>query len=134
MRGALVLVANNAWDEIITELMMTLRVPGACLRLDHDIPVGAGGVLFPTDLTDLVRPVDPSGPATVYGRWDRTRGTGRHDASGDWEQLRSRMNFIVNLFRARQQDSTLAVAPFVAAQLAAMDGGKIPDPPLLPPR
>jgi len=134
LRGALVHVANNAWDEIITELMMTLRVPGACLRLDHDIPVGVDGARFPTDLADLVRPVDPSGPATVFGRWDRTHGTGRHDASRDWEQLRSRMNFIVNLFRARQQDRTMAVAPFTEAQLAAMDAGKIPDPPLMPAR
>jgi hypothetical protein len=134
LRRALVHVANNAWDEIITELMMTLRVPGACLRLDHDIPIGPDGMLFPTDLADLVRPVDPSGPATVFGRWDRTHGTGRHDASRDWEQLRSRMNFIVNLFRARQQDATMAVAPFTEAQLAALDAGKVPDPPLLPAR
>ena len=134
LRRAVAHVANNAWDEIMTELMMTFRVPGACLRLDQDIPPGPGGVQFPTDLGDLATPLDPSEPATIYGRWDRTRGTGKHDASGDWEQLRSRMNFIVNLFRSRQQDSTLAVAPFVAAQLAAMDGGKIPDPPLLPPR
>jgi hypothetical protein len=134
LRRALVHVANNAWDEIITELMMTLRVPGACLRLDHDIPASRQGALFPADLADLVRPVDPSGPATVFGRWDRTHGTGRHDASRDWERLRSRMNFIVNLFRARQQDPTMAAAPFTEAQLAAMDAGKIPDPPLLPAR
>ncbi len=38
LRRAVAHVANNAWDEIITELMMTLRVPGARLRLDHDIP------------------------------------------------------------------------------------------------
>jgi hypothetical protein len=43
------------------------------------------------------------------------------------------MNFIVNLFRSRQQDVTLAVAPFAAEQLAVMEAGKIPDPPLLPP-
>jgi hypothetical protein len=133
LRRALVHVANNAWDEIVTELMMTLRVPGACLRLDQDIPPGPGG-LFPPDLGDLAEPVDPSEPAAVYGRWDRTRGTGRHDGSRDWEQLTSRMNFIVNLFRSRQQDVTMAVAPFSAAQLAAIEAGKMPDPPLLPPR
>jgi hypothetical protein len=44
------------------------------------------------------------------------------------------MNFIVNLFRARQQDRTMAVPPFTEAQLAALDAGKIPDPPLLPAR
>ena len=78
-RRAVVHVANNAWDEIMTELMMTLRVPGACLRLDRDIPVGADGVLFPSDLGDLATPLDPSEPATIYARWDRTRGTGRSD-------------------------------------------------------
>jgi hypothetical protein len=134
LRRALVHVANNAWDEIVTELMMTLRVPGACLRLDRDIPPGTGGVLFPADLGDLAEPLDPSEPAAVYGRWDRTRGTGRHDGSRDWEQLKSRMNFIVNLFRSRQQDAGMAALPFTAAQLAAIESGKIPDPPLLPPR
>jgi hypothetical protein len=29
---------------------------------------------------------------------------------------------------------TMAVAPFSAAQLAAIEAGKMPDPPLLPPR
>jgi hypothetical protein len=132
LRRAAAHVANDAWDELITELMMTLRVPGATLRLDHDVPPGQDGTTFPADLHDLAAPADPSEPAVVYGRWDRTHGTGKHDASGDWEQLASRMNFIVNLFRSRQQDVTLAVAPFTAEQLAAMEAGKIPDPPLLP--
>jgi hypothetical protein len=132
LRRALAHVADGAWDELITELMMTLRVPGATLRLDQDVPPGPDGARFPADLVDLSKPVDPSQPVEVYGRWDRTGGTGRHDASSDWAELPSRMNFIVNLFRSRQQEVTLAVDPFTAEQLAAMEAGRIPDPPLLP--
>jgi hypothetical protein len=133
VRAAITRVANDAWDELMTELLMTLHVPGARLRLDHDIPRPPGGPLFPASLADLVDPADPGEPADVYGRWDRTRGTGRHDGSRDWERLPSRMNFIVNLFRSRQQDASLAAPPFGEAQLAAMREGRLPDPPLLPP-
>jgi hypothetical protein len=133
VRRVVVRVANDAWDELMTELMMTLRVPGAKLRLDHDINRGPDGRLFPVELSDLSDPRDPSQPAVVYGRWDRTGGSGKHDGSRDWEQLPSRMNFIVNLFRSRQQDARLAAQPFAEAQLAAMRAGKLPDPPLLPP-
>jgi len=54
------------------------------------------------------------------------------DAASDWARLRERMNYIVNLFRSRQQDPSLAVPPFSAEQLVTMQAGTVPSGPLLP--
>ena len=40
------------------------------------------------------------------------------------------MNFIVNLFRSRQQDATLFEPPFSPAQLAVLHQGQLPPGPL----
>jgi hypothetical protein len=86
--------------------------------------------LFPADLAELGDGDD----AAPYREWDRTTGTGRHDEAHDWVAMRQRMSYIVNLFRSRQQDATLAAAPFAAAQIEAMRRGTVPPPPLLPAR
>lgn len=128
-------VIVHAWEVAVTTIMMTLCVPGAELRLGDDVPPGRDGRLFPIDLDPLTGPppVDPDA-ATVYGSWDRTGGTGRHDGARNWAELHERMSYIVNLFRSRQQDETLAEPPFSAEQLAVLQEGRLPPPPLLPPR
>jgi hypothetical protein len=103
-------------------------VPGAVLRLSHPLPDLPDGRLFPPDLAEL----GDGGDAAPYQQWDRTDGTGRHDAAHDWVVLGQRMSFIVNLFRSRQQDTALGTAPFTGAQLDAMRRGGMPPPPLLP--
>ena len=132
--GELHRLVEHVWEVAVTAIMMTLRVPGAELRLAEDVPPGADGRLFPLDLDVLTGPpvADPD-LATVYGGWDRSNGTGRHDGARDWADLHERMSYIANLFRSRQQDETLAEAPFSAEQLAAMRAGRMPPPPLLPP-
>jgi hypothetical protein len=119
---------DDVWDSITTELLMTLRVPGATLRLFDDVPPGSGGVLFPTALATLTEVP----PDSVFGTWDRTNGTGTPSGARDWAVLGQRMNYIVNLFRSRQQDASLADAPFSAEQLATMQAGTVPSGPLLP--
>jgi hypothetical protein len=123
-------LVRRLWEEAATELLMTLRVPGATLRLSRTLPALPGGKLFPADLAELGDGVD----AAPYREWDRTMGTGRHDEAHDWVAMRQRMSYIVNLFRSRQQDATLATAPFAAAQIEAMRRGTVPPPPLLPAR
>jgi hypothetical protein len=127
-------VIVHAWDVAMTVMMMTLRVPGAELRLAEDVPPGPGGRLYPADLGELAGPpvVDPDA-ASVFAGWDRTQGTGRHDGARDWADLHQRMSYIVNLFRSRQQDESLGEAPFSDAQLADLRDGRMPPPPLLPP-
>ena len=59
---------------------------------------------------------------------------GRHDRARDWSNLHERMTYIVNLFRSRQQDPSLGDAPLAQEQLAELLAGRLPPPPLLPPR
>jgi hypothetical protein len=40
------------------------------------------------------------------------------------------MDYILNLFRARQQQASLLCEPFTAAQVAAMQEGRVPGGPL----
>jgi hypothetical protein len=127
-------VASRLWQELTTELMMTLRVPGAVLRLHHDIPPLADGQAFPEVLAELAdSPEEVALAVAVYRKWDRTNGAGRPAGAEDWAVLTQRMNFIVNLFRGRQRDPSLAASPFTDVQLAAMRQGRVPDGPLLPP-
>jgi hypothetical protein len=119
---------DDLWDSVTTELLMTLRVPGATLRLSADVPVGPGGMRFPAALSTL----SDVPPDSVFRSWDLTDGTGVGDAASDWARLRERMNYIVNLFRSRQQDPSLAAAPFSPEQVATMQSGQVPSGPLLP--
>lgn len=127
-------VAQRLWQETMTELLMTLRVPGAVLRLHRDIPPLPDGAQFPAILAQLAdSPEEVAMAVAVYREWDRTGGSGRHAGAEDWAVLAQRMSFIVNLFRGRQRDPSLAAHPFSEAQLAEMRQGRVPDGPLLPP-
>ncbi len=126
--GPIQRVLDELWDDVVTELLMTMRVPGATLRLHDDVPPGPGGRLFPPDLAELAHGL----ASAAYAQWDRTDGTGRPCGARDWAVLGERMSYIVNLFRSRQQDQSLSVPPFAADQIEAMQAGRVPSGPLLP--
>ncbi len=127
-------IAQQLWQELTTEMLMTLRVPGAVLRLHRDVPPLADGQLFPEVLAELAdSPEEVAMAVAVYRTWDRTGGSGLHAGAEDWAVLSQRMSYIVNLFRGRQRDPALAARPFTEVQLAAMRAGHVPDGPLLPP-
>jgi hypothetical protein len=126
-------IVRRAWQQLTTELLMTLRVPGAVLRLHDDVPPMTDGALWPAVLAELGDDPELVAEAVaVFRAWDRTGGTGVHDGAHDWGVLHQRMSYIVNLFRARQQDASLAAHPFTDDQLAAMRRGTVPPGPLLP--
>ena len=120
---------DDVWATVTTQLLMTLRVPGATLHLNADVPPGPGGLRFPERLATI----GDTPPDSVFRSWDLTGGTGVGDGAKDCAVLAQRMNYIVNLFRSRQQDPSLADAPFTADQVATMQSGKVPSGPLLPP-
>jgi hypothetical protein len=127
-------VATRLWQQTTTELLLTLRVPGAVLRLHHDVPPLPDGQRFPTVLAELLdTPEEIAAAVAVYKAWDRTGGSGERSGAEDWAVLDERMSYIVNLFRCRQRDPSLGAHPFTADQLAAMRAGCVPDGPLLPP-
>jgi hypothetical protein len=121
----LCLVLDQAWDTALTESIMRLVTPGETFDLRQDIrPLPAG--MFPLGLRSL----SETPAAASYAQWDKTAGTGNPSGAHDWAELDQRMNFIVNLFRSRQQDATLLEPPFSPAQLAMLQQGQLPPGPL----
>jgi hypothetical protein len=118
-------VLDQAWDMALTESIMRLVTPRETLDLRQDIPPLPEG-MFPLGLRALSgTPAEAS-----YAQWDTTAATGNPAGAHDWAELDERMNFIVNLFRSRQQDPTLFDPPFSAAQLAVLQQGQLPPGPL----
>ncbi|HEY5384076.1 MAG TPA: hypothetical protein VIJ56_02500, partial [Acidimicrobiales bacterium] len=118
-------VLDEAWDTALTESIMRLVTPGEIFDLRQNIPPLPEGI-FPLRLRALSEtPAEAS-----YSQWDKTAGTGTPSGAHDWAELDERMNFIVNLFRSRQQDATLFEPPFSPAQLALLQQGQLPPGPL----
>ncbi|MEM7093141.1 MAG: hypothetical protein AAF567_09065 [Actinomycetota bacterium] len=115
-------VVNEIWDHIATSLLMTMEVPGETLRLSHDVPNLPDGERFPAALAEITRPELQE----LLDEWDRTDGTGHGSGASDWADLHSRMNYIVNLFRSRQQVASLSGSPFDAATIEAMRHLELP--------
>lgn len=111
---------------VATERMMSLATADETLVFHQDLPALAGAELFPPDLADISLPE----LTAAFDRWDRTGRTGRGTAVGDWVALEQRMNYIVNLFRSRQQHPPILAAPFTEPQLRIMCEGRLPDGPL----
>jgi hypothetical protein len=120
-------LAQTVWEEIATRTMMSLSLPGGqTLPLGKDIPrIAARRQFLPAPLRDIV---DPADLVALLDQYDRARGdTDQNTASIDWRKLEDRMNFIVNLFRSRQQDRELLDPPFSPAQCAAIEQRKMPE-------
>jgi hypothetical protein len=100
-------LVDDAWERAMTEHVMTLNVAGEVLHLGRDVPPLPDGRMFPVDLSDLTL----ADLVKVVGTYDRTHGTGVGSAAHDWRRLADRMNYIVNLFRSRQQYGPLFNAP-----------------------
>jgi hypothetical protein len=116
---------DATWDTVLTEVIMQLVTATETFDLRRDVPPLAEG-MFPPELIDIAGTVaDP-----VVARWDRTNGTGVPSGARDWDVLEDRMNFIVNLFRSRQQDAALFDPPFSNAQLGVLATGQLPPGPL----
>jgi hypothetical protein len=101
--GGLGRLVDDAWERALTEHVMTLTVAGEVLHLGRDVPALPDGRMFPDDLGALSVPA----LMKVVGKYDRTNGTGIGSAAHDWRVLGDRMNYIVNLFRSRQQYAPL---------------------------
>ena len=70
-------VATRLWQQTTTELLMTLRVPGAVLRLHHDVPPLPDGQRFPDRPGRAAR---HAGGGRLGGR--RVQGVGSHRRLG----------------------------------------------------
>jgi hypothetical protein len=87
------------------------------------VPVGARAfprVLEPLEYAELIRLIKTYDP-----HLDSLKGSG----AKNWVSIENRKAFI-DLFRSRQQDTTLFDEPFTAEQLAVLEQGKEPPGPL----
>ncbi|HKO54195.1 MAG TPA: hypothetical protein VJV79_41085, partial [Polyangiaceae bacterium] len=94
------------------------------LHLGQDIPVGVTpfpSVLNPLEYQELKRLV-----GTYDSHLDSMKGSGARN----WTELGNRMAFIADLFRSRQQDTSLSRPPFSAQQLAVLSLDELPSGPL----
>lgn len=119
---------RDLFQDVATELMMKLYVPGDVLHLGRTLPPLPNGEMFPPELSDIVLET----LREALREWDGTNGTGRRCGATDWSDLHERMTYIVNLFRSRQHTASLAQSPFSEAQLAVMRELRLPEGPLLP--
>jgi hypothetical protein len=118
-------VLDEAWDTALTESIMQLVTATETFDLRRDVPPLPGG-MFPSELRELTG----TAAEDAFAQWDKTAGTGKPTGARDWAVLEDRMNFIVNLFRSRQNDATLFDAPFTASQLHDLANGQLPPGPL----
>ncbi|MEZ4383334.1 MAG: hypothetical protein R3A79_18540 [Nannocystaceae bacterium] len=136
---------------VVTELMMTMELPGQVLRLGSDLKAGASGLLWTRHLDHLDNP-ELVALARRLGGDERTaeldlddriegwfspllvrlhlataeaQGTG----AADWSSLSDRMRYIFAYFRSRQGDASLLAAPFSASAMAAILDGRLPEAP-----
>jgi hypothetical protein len=116
---------DATWDTVLTEAIMQLVTATETFDLRRDVPPLPEGI-FPPELLDIAG----TAAASAVSRWDRTDGTGAPSGARDWAVLEERMNFIVNLFRSRQQDAALFDPPFSNGQLEVLGEGQLPPGPL----
>jgi hypothetical protein len=103
--------------DVVTESMMVLALPMAVLslgrNLDAPVPPLLGGTPRPF-LDTLTKEYDPCPPG------------GTACAAKDWCDLNQRMHYIIHLFRAYADESSLFARPFTPDQVARFRAGGIP--------
>ncbi|MDP8925179.1 MAG: hypothetical protein M3O34_20235 [Chloroflexota bacterium] len=123
LHDALLAVVGRIWREEATRYLMTLPVPGEVLGLGWDIPPRPGRPMFPPALQELLN----AELVAFLREHDRTWNTTVGSGAADWTSLPDRMHYIADLFRSRQQRSTLYHAPFTSDQCRAILDRRIPD-------
>jgi len=113
---------EEAWRTAATSVFMTLRLPDCELRLGADVPQLSDGRDFPLDVTRLSLPELHK----LLGELDHTPNQLRGSRAHDWSLLSDRMNFIVDVFRSRQQHAPLFDPPFSPQQIADIDADQMP--------
>jgi hypothetical protein len=114
---ALIAAMRRKIRVVITDSLMTIRLPGTVLRLGRDVQGS-----FPPELAQLSNPALKELLARVDPVPDSVSGSG----ADDWSVLPQRMRFIADFFRAWHARAELLQPPFTAAQVAEMRGGRIP--------
>lgn len=114
---------EEAWRTVATEYFMTLKLPDVEMRLGADVPPLPDRREFPLDISHLTNPK----LLQLLDKLDHTPNQLQGSRAQDWSRLSDRMNFIVDVFRSRQQHPRLFEPPFEAAQIAEIDQNRLPN-------
>jgi hypothetical protein len=115
--------ARRVTQEVVTDSLMMLLLPldatlgymSVALGRDLDMPVPSSLRAAHPFLDSFVKEYDPCPPG------------GTRCGAKDWCDLRQRMHFIVHLFRAHAETSSLFAPPFTPAQVASFRAGIVPE-------
>ncbi len=113
---------TTVWRRLVTDNMMTLRLPYGEVRLGADVP----GSTHQRRYADTLQTIDLPELQRLFDRFDRSGPDMRGSRARDWGDLDDRMNFIVNLFRSRQKNLELFDQPFLFEQRIEIEEGRIP--------
>jgi hypothetical protein len=108
----------------VTEHMLSYSIGREGMRVSRDVP-RLNGASFPKTLQTIEMPELERFLDGPQG-WDRTPDSLTGSAAKDWTKLADRMNYIVDLFRSRQEDPNLFTAPFTDTQTSAILAGHVP--------
>jgi hypothetical protein len=103
--------------DVVTESMMVIALPNVVLSLGRNL--------------DAPLPANLNGPpphflAGLTSEYDPCPLGGIACAATDWCDLKQRMHYIIHLFRAYADESSLFSRPFTADQVARFRAGHIP--------
>jgi hypothetical protein len=110
---------------VITETLLRFSVGGEVLSVGQDVPAPQL-----ESYSRTLRTIESPELEAFLEGWDRTPGTVAGSAAADWSRIEDRMNFIVDLFRTRQQDPNLVAPPYTDAQRDLVLAREIPPGPL----
>ena len=94
-----------------TRFFMFLELPDTSLSVGKDLPGVDGEQMFPEALRDI----QDAELRELLDEIDFTPDSTSGSAAKNWANFSERMNFIIDLFRTRQQDARLYRAPFAQA-------------------
>jgi len=114
---ALISAVRHRLRLVLTELLMTLRLPGTIVRLGSDV-----GGTFPPELRDIMH----APLSALLARIDPTPNATARSGATDWADLAERMHFIADLFRCWHARAELFTSPYTPDQVVAMRAGRRP--------
>ncbi len=101
----------------VTELLMTLDLPGKQLRLGRDLEAEFPAGLRTLTLAEL---------RALLARIDPTPDSPAQSGAEDWADFGERMHYLADFFRAYQERSELLRPPFGPRQTEQILRGEVP--------
>ena len=105
------------WRRVVTRYLMELAQPGG-----GELPLGEDQPFLP--VPEALQVVDDPEALGIF--WTTYDLPSARTRARDWASLPDRMNYIINLFRARQRDADLFTPPFTPLQLADLNQRRMP--------